>query len=222
MEKGAQVWAVDRDGDDAWILCEVLSKTDTELKLQQIDKDSNVFARSRVDAKPAAGANDEVTETRYEGVELANAKLSEADRAEGRDDDLITLPHLHEPAILHAIHERFTFGKIYTWTGPVLIAVNPFQRLPLYTNVSVTVPQMTGSYFRATSSDLGQNKICFFLINAIPFTSVIFSSYLANNIRKSSRATARRAYFDLRTSEIRRASSLSPTCTLLQTGRTVR
>lgn len=134
MEKGAQVWAVDRDGDDAWILCEVLSKTDTELKLQQIDKDSNVFARSRVDAKPAAGANDEVMETRYEGVELANAKLSEADRAEGRDDDLITLPHLHEPAILHAIHERFTYGKIYTWTGPVLIAVNPFQRLPLYTN----------------------------------------------------------------------------------------
>jgi len=159
MEKGAQVWAVDRDGDDAWILCEVLSKTDTELKLQQIDKDSNVFARSRVDAKPAAGANDEVMETRYEGVELANAKLSEADRAEGRDDDLITLPHLHEPAILHAIHERFTYGKIYTWTGPVLIAVNPFQRLPLYTNVSVTVPQMKGSCFRATSSDPIQNML---------------------------------------------------------------
>ena len=159
MEKGAQVWAVDRDGDDAWILCEVLSKTDAELKLQQIDKDSNVFARSRVDAKPAAGANDEVMETRYEGVELANAKLSEADRAEGRDGDLITLPHLHEPAILHAIHERFTYGKIYTWTGPVLIAVNPFQRLPLYTNVSGTVPQMKGSYFRATSSDPGQNML---------------------------------------------------------------
>ena len=139
MEKGAQVWAVDSDGDDAWILCEVLSKTDTELKLQRIEKDSNAFTRSRVDAKPAAGANDEVVEIRYEGVELANAKLSEVDRAEGRDDDLITLPHLHEPAILHAIHERFTFGKIYTWTGPVLIAVNPFQRLPLYTNVSVTV-----------------------------------------------------------------------------------
>ena len=30
-------------------------------------------------------------------------------------------------------------GEIYTWTGPVLIAVNPFQRLPLYTNVSCIV-----------------------------------------------------------------------------------
>ena len=53
-----------------------------------------------------------------------------------KPDDLITLPHLHEPALLHAIEERFFNDKIYTWTGPVLIAVNPFIRLPLYTNVS--------------------------------------------------------------------------------------
>ena len=136
MEKGAQVWAIDRDGDDAWILCEVLSKADSELKLKQCDKKSNVFSRSRANAAPSSSRDsDEAVEIRYEGVELANAKLSDAERAEGRDDDLITLPHLHEPAILHAIHERFTYGKIYTWTGPVLIAVNPFQRLPLYTNV---------------------------------------------------------------------------------------
>ena len=29
---------------------------------------------------------------------------------------------------------RFTEGNIYTFTGPILIAVNPFQKLPLYTN----------------------------------------------------------------------------------------
>jgi len=135
MEKGAHVWAVDNGGDDAWILCEVLSKTDSELRLKQCDKESNVFSRSRANATPSSSdSNNEAVEIRYEGVELANAKLSDAERAEGRDDDLITLPHLHEPAILHAIHERFSCGKIYTWTGPVLIAVNPFQRLPLYTN----------------------------------------------------------------------------------------
>ncbi len=119
MEKGAQVWAVDSDGDDAWILCEVLSKTDTELKLQQIEKDSNAFTRSRVDAKPAAGANDEVVEIRYEGVELANAKLSEVDRAEGRDDDLIgravhkalwiKILRVHNNAI--HVCEYFKFGR---------------------------------------------------------------------------------------------------------------
>lgn len=68
-------------------------------------------------------------------MELANALLSEQEKAEGKDDDMITLPHLHEPAILHAVGERFNRGEIYTWTGPVLIAVNPFQRLPLYTKV---------------------------------------------------------------------------------------
>lgn len=47
--------------------------------------------------------------------------------------DLITLPHLHEPAILHSLWERFYHGDIYTFTGPILIAVNPFKRLPLYT-----------------------------------------------------------------------------------------
>lgn len=141
MEKGAHVWAVDHGGDDAWILCEVLSKTDSELKLKQCDKESNVFSRSRANAAPSSSdCNNEAVEIRYEGVELANAKLSDAERAEGRDDDLITLPHLHEPAILHAIHERFSCGKIYTWTGPVLIAVNPFQRLPLYTNVRLLLP----------------------------------------------------------------------------------
>jgi myosin heavy subunit len=84
-------------------------------------------------------------------VELANAKLSDQDRAEGKDNDLITLPHLHEPAILHAISERFFQGKIYTWTGPVLIAVNPFQRLPLYTDVSIlqirVLIQFVGMWF---------------------------------------------------------------------------
>jgi myosin-5 len=49
-------------------------------------------------------------------------------------EDLIRLTHLHEPAILHALVERFHGELIYTYTGPVLIAVNPFQPLDLYTD----------------------------------------------------------------------------------------
>ena len=48
-------------------------------------------------------------------------------------EDLITLPHLHEPALLHSLSQRFAAGAIYTFTGPILLAVNPFKRLPLYT-----------------------------------------------------------------------------------------
>jgi myosin heavy subunit len=130
MEAGAKVWCTDNDGDEAWLLAEVLKKKDNELELQLVDKPEKKFTR------PIAVNDSDSGERKYEGVELANTPLSEAEQKEGRDDDLITLPHLHEPAILHAITERFFRGKIYTWTGPVIIAVNPFQRLPLYTTVS--------------------------------------------------------------------------------------
>lgn len=125
--------SADPKGEEAWFLAEVLKKKEDELELQQVDKKTNVFTR------PLEVRDDETGTRKFQGVELANAPLSEEDRAEGRDNDLITLPHLHEPAILHAVAERFFHGKIYTWTGPVLIAVNPFQRLPLYTDVSASM-----------------------------------------------------------------------------------
>jgi len=52
----------------------------------------------------------------------------------GGVDDLIGLTHLHEPAILHALRLRYDSDIIYTSTGPILIAVNPFKDMPLYSN----------------------------------------------------------------------------------------
>ena len=52
----------------------------------------------------------------------------------GGVDDLIDLTHLHEPAILHALRLRYDAGIIYTSTGPILIAVNPFQKMDIYGN----------------------------------------------------------------------------------------
>lgn len=44
--------------------------------------------------------------------------------------DLSKLAHLHEPAILHALSTRFQRQEIYTSTGNVLLAMNPYERLP--------------------------------------------------------------------------------------------
>ena len=133
MEAGTRVWCTaPKKSDDAWILAEVVLKGPTELKLKQVDKEENVFTRPLAAAK----GDEEGGAHKFEGVELANTPLSDRERAEGLDNDLIALPHLHEPAILHSISDRYFHGKIYTWTGPVCIAVNPFQRLPLYTPVS--------------------------------------------------------------------------------------
>jgi len=130
MEEGAYVWcSAESSNDEAWFLAEVLKKGDDKLELQQVDKRDNVFTRL-----PEKEQAEDSAVKKFEGVELANTPLSKQEQADGLDNDLISLPHLHEPAILHAISERFFRGKIYTWTGPVLIAVNPFQRLPLYTD----------------------------------------------------------------------------------------
>jgi len=121
------VWCRDNEGEEAWLLCEVLKKTTDELKLKEKSQSSG----GRTFTKKAF---DEGGARKFEDVELANTPLSQEEKEDGLDDDLITLPHLHEPAILHSLSDRFFRGKIYTWTGPVLIAVNPFQRLQLYTN----------------------------------------------------------------------------------------
>lgn len=52
----------------------------------------------------------------------------------GGVDDLIGLTHLHEPAILHALRLRYDSDIIYTATGPILIAVNPFKPMGLYSD----------------------------------------------------------------------------------------
>lgn len=47
-------------------------------------------------------------------------------------EDLIVLTHLHEPAILYSLEERYNIDIIYTYTGPILLAINPFWRVPLW------------------------------------------------------------------------------------------
>ncbi|CAK5279555.1 unnamed protein product [Mycena citricolor] len=47
-------------------------------------------------------------------------------------DDLATLSHLNEPSVLHTIANRYAQHSIYTYSGIVLIAVNPFQRVTMY------------------------------------------------------------------------------------------
>uniref|UniRef100_A0A0E0CLR9 Myosin motor domain-containing protein n=1 Tax=Oryza meridionalis TaxID=40149 RepID=A0A0E0CLR9_9ORYZ len=50
-------------------------------------------------------------------------------------EDMTRLAYLHEPGVLHNLKSRYGMNEIYTYTGNILIAVNPFQRLPhLYNN----------------------------------------------------------------------------------------
>lgn len=46
--------------------------------------------------------------------------------------NLIDIPHLNEPSILNAVNMRFNKNIIYTYTGKILISVNPFKEFDLY------------------------------------------------------------------------------------------
>mmetsp|Transcript_676 Transcript_676/g.962 ORF Transcript_676/g.962 Transcript_676/m.962 type:complete len:1715 (-) Transcript_676:47-5191(-) len=116
MEAGSKVWVRDKKGDQAWLLGDVVSKTSSTITVE-IDEDVVEKVRT-FDYEPGIEIND---------VKMANDK--EMDCVE----DLISLPHLHEAAILHSLTQRFKTGSIYTFTAnAILLAVNPFKSMPIY------------------------------------------------------------------------------------------
>lgn len=47
-------------------------------------------------------------------------------------DNLIDLIHLNEPSILYSSLVRYKKDKIYTFTGNILLAINPFKKIDMY------------------------------------------------------------------------------------------
>mmetsp|Transcript_39005 Transcript_39005/g.63190 ORF Transcript_39005/g.63190 Transcript_39005/m.63190 type:complete len:1245 (+) Transcript_39005:113-3847(+) len=47
-------------------------------------------------------------------------------------ENMSHLPYLHEPALLYNLHQRFAKDHLYTYTGCMLIAMNPFKWLDIY------------------------------------------------------------------------------------------
>ncbi|EQC28327.1 hypothetical protein SDRG_13875 [Saprolegnia diclina VS20] len=115
MEIGTPVWVLAEDR--VWRRAVVHATTPTSLGCRLTDA---IDEASRVLAFPATAVGSKVfvcnpIEQREVGVE-----------------DLTALVHLHEPAILHTLKVRFMKREIYTSTGSILVAVNPFQALALY------------------------------------------------------------------------------------------
>lgn len=65
---------------------------------------------------------------------IKNDKLRAMSNSSVEDvDDMITLQELHEGSLFHNLYMRYVKDLIYTYTGNILVSVNPYKNLPLYT-----------------------------------------------------------------------------------------
>jgi myosin heavy subunit len=57
-------------------------------------------------------------------------------------DNMDNLLHLHEAAVLDNLRRRFEDDNIYTSTGPILVALNPFKDVDLFSQEHMALYQM--------------------------------------------------------------------------------
>ncbi|KAI3762096.1 hypothetical protein L1987_52519 [Smallanthus sonchifolius] len=100
---GSHVWV--EDTNKAWIDGLVTKLTDQEAEIETPDLKKVVAKLSKIYPKD--------TEAPAGGV-----------------DDMTRLSYLHEPGVLQNLRSRYELNEIYTYTGNILIAINPFQKLP--------------------------------------------------------------------------------------------
>jgi myosin V len=106
----------------------------------------------------------------------------------GGVDDLIELTHLHEPAILHALRLRYDSDIIYTSTGPILIAINPFKHMDLYTDAMMDEYRLQGETTGSAPNAKSPSKF------ATPFKAGQKKQEVANRLAPHVYQTADGAY----------------------------
>ena len=121
MEVSAEVWVREPNSEECWLRGSIAEKHIV----------GNV-CKFLVLVAGSSSVQKEIVHKLSDGDEIADLKLRNSDD-NIMEENLINLPHLHEPALLDVLQRRYDNGSIYSYTGPILIAINPFKPLPLYT-----------------------------------------------------------------------------------------
>ncbi|XP_010522522.1 PREDICTED: myosin-6 [Tarenaya hassleriana] len=100
---GSHVWV--EDPDEAWMDGEVVEVNGEEIKVLCTSEKTVV-------------------------VKASSAYPKDVEAPPSGVDDMTRLAYLHEPGVLQNLKSRYDINEIYTYTGSILIAVNPFRRLP--------------------------------------------------------------------------------------------
>uniref|UniRef100_A0A8C3FF62 non-specific serine/threonine protein kinase n=1 Tax=Chrysemys picta bellii TaxID=8478 RepID=A0A8C3FF62_CHRPI len=73
-----------------------------------------------------------IAKIRYERIHTRRPYRVDAADKHSLDDDLVNLEVLDEDTIIHQLQKRYADLQIYTYVGDILIALNPFQNLSIY------------------------------------------------------------------------------------------
>ncbi|CAH2077072.1 unnamed protein product, partial [Thlaspi arvense] len=120
LRKGDKVWVEDKDL--AWIAGDVLDSLDKKVQVQ-------TATGKKVLVSPEKLFRRDPDDEEHNGV-----------------DDMTKLTYLHEAGVLYNLQRRYALNDIYTYTGSILIAVNPFKKLPHLYN-SYMMEQYKGAPF---------------------------------------------------------------------------
>ncbi|KFM70741.1 Unconventional myosin-Va, partial [Stegodyphus mimosarum] len=112
--KGARVWIP--DPEHVWVGAEVEKFENNELHVELEDGRKQVIKVT---------SNDKLPPLRNPDILIG-------------ENDLTSLSYLHEPAVLYNLQVRFcNQNAIYTYCGIVLVAINPYEELPIYGNDTI-------------------------------------------------------------------------------------
>ncbi|CAO3661347.1 unnamed protein product [Rhizopus stolonifer] len=118
--QGTKAWF--EDAQEAWVSTTCISNTISNDKVNMVfqsdhEEKEYIFESTLIDIEKTNGSK---------LPPLRNPPKMEY------TDDLTNLSYLNEPSVLNTIRTRYMQRLIYTYSGIVLIAVNPFARVSLY------------------------------------------------------------------------------------------
>ncbi|OBZ88922.1 Myosin-2 [Choanephora cucurbitarum] len=118
--QGIKAWFTDEE--NGWVSASVISK-------QQDDKSVTITFQDDMDAEKQHVFESSLAD--IESGKISLPPLRNPPKMENTDD-LTNLSYLNEPSVLQTIKTRYEQNNIYTYSGIVLIAANPFARVKLY------------------------------------------------------------------------------------------
>ena len=120
MEKGALVWLKNNKNDsEMWFESTVSNKENLP------DGSSKVYTTNQKGEEVSFKLN----KGDQEGEQLKLRNPRDSTTQDDLSFNLIDLLHLNEPEILYYLKLRYNKNIIYTYTGSVLIAINPFKNI---------------------------------------------------------------------------------------------